>query len=718
MNPAVKFCLWIYRRLARAFPHEFQMIYGTDVIQLGEDSVEEIWKRHGFGGLLRLLGDLAVRVPVEYASEIRRDVAYAFRTLSQSPGFAGVGIISLGLGIGVTTAVFSEVNAMMFRDMPAAHEPSQLVMARGISYPNFEQYRDQHSLFTGAAAVMQVVPFGVSLDPGAKAERIFGQIVSPDYFSVFGVGPAMGRVLDPAVDKPGEPAMVVVSERFWRDHLHSDPAAVGRVIRLNGHSTTIAGVAAKDFLGVMPVIPADLFLPSTAPAQTAPELAGDVIHNSGSKAFNVVFRLAPGVTMDSAEAALDTLARHLDESTLDPERNRKGRRVHLIPAGTVLPLDKQVRPVIIGIYAMLMGLLLTIACMNLANMLLARGAARRKEIAIRLAVGASRFRLVRQMVIESLVLALSGGAAGFLFGDWLAHLMSQDEAAQFHALALRYSSGYDGPAVHDCAFGRGRARIRTGSGLRGDQGRRGADAQGRRQTELRPYRRFGLRNLLVVFQVAGSLALLLVCGFVVLGYNKGSQADVSFDPATMYLFSIDPIRDGYTPEQAAAFFDKLPERMRNVGAVQSVALALAPPFSSDAGMSNFYAGPSEAPDLSMDAKKKDKARTMRAAVRLPVGAGYFTALSVRPVSGREFSEQDQRLPSSGVVPVILSQSAANEHVSSSGPHRTPRGPGCEVLRRDRRGARPARRDLRRGGYVGAVPAVEPRQSARIPRREA
>ncbi len=699
MNPAVKFCLWIYRRLARAFPHEFQMIYGTDVIQLGEDSVEEIWKRHGFGGLLRLLGDLAVRVPVEYASEIRRDVAYAFRTLSQSPGFAGVGIISLGLGIGVTTAVFSEVNAMMFRDMPAAHEPSQLVMARGISYPNFEQYRDQHSLFTGAAAVMQVVPFGVSLDPGAKAERIFGQIVSPDYFSVFGVGPAMGRVLDPAVDKPGEPAMVVVSERFWRDHLHSDPAAVGRVIRLNGHSTTIAGVAAKDFLGVMPVIPADLFLPSTAPAQTAPELAGDVIHNSGSKAFNVVFRLAPGVTMDSAEAALDTLARHLDESTLDPERNRKGRRVHLIPAGTVLPLDKQVRPVIIGIYAVLMGLLLTIACMNLANMLLARGAARRKEIAIRLAVGASRFRLVRQLVIESLVLALSGGAAGFLFGDWLAHLMSQvklpssipwrfdirpDTTVLLFTIALSVVAGLGFGLVP--AFAATKADVAPtlkegGSGLR-------------------PHRRFGLRNLLVVFQVAGSLALLLVCGFVVLGYNKGSQADVSFDPATMYLFSIDPIRDGYTPEQAAAFFDKLPERMRNVGAVQSVALALAPPFSSDAGMSNFYAGPSEAPDLSMDAKKKDKARTMRAAVRLPVGAGYFTALSVRPVSGREFSEQDQRLPSSGVVPVILSQSAANDMF----PHQDPIGRRVDQDAKsyDVIGVVP---DLRAGIFAGAATSV-------------
>ncbi|HML18584.1 MAG TPA: hypothetical protein VK419_16250, partial [Bryobacteraceae bacterium] len=143
MNPAVKFCLWIYRLLARAFPHEFQILYGADVIQLGEDCVVDIWNRHGFTGLLRLLGRLTLRIPVEYASELRRDLAYALRALIKSPGFAAVGIISLGLGIGVTTTVFSEVNVFMLRDMPAARSPKQLVMARGISYPYFEQYRDR-----------------------------------------------------------------------------------------------------------------------------------------------------------------------------------------------------------------------------------------------------------------------------------------------------------------------------------------------------------------------------------------------------------------------------------------------------------------------------------------------------------------------------------------------------------------------------------------------
>jgi predicted permease len=678
MNPAVKLCLWMYRRLARAFPHEFQMVYGTDVIQLGEDAVDQIWKRHGFAGLLRLLGDLAVRLPVEYASEIRRDIAYSFRTLSKSPGFALVGIISLGLGIGVTTAVFSEVESLMFRDMPAARAPKELVMARAISYPNFEHFRDQHTLFQGAAAVIQAVPFGVALDSSAKSERVFGQIVSPDYFSVFGVGPALGRVFDPTIDKPGEPALVVVSERFWRDHLHADPAAVGRVIRLNGHSATIAGVAAKDFLGVMPMIPGDIFLPTTAPPQTLPELAGDVIHKSDAKIFGVVFRLAPGISIDNAEVALDTMARNLDEATLDPDRNRKGRRVHLIPAGTVLPIDKQLRPVIMGLYGVLMGLLLTIACMNLANMLLARGASRRKEIAIRLAIGASRFRLIRQLVIESLVLALAGGAAGFLFGDWLTHLVSQvklptslpwhfdirpDTTVLMFTIALSIVAGLGFGLVP--AFAATKAEVAPtlkegGSGLRG-------------------HRRFGLRNVLVVFQVAGSLALLLVCGFIVLGYNQGSQANVSFNPSSMLLFSMDPIRDGYSPEQAAVFFDRLPDRIRNVSGVESDALATAPPFSSDAAMSNFSGGSNGSGDPTdiLGSSPKDKsspatpARTLRLAMRIPVSAGYFAALSVRPISGREFTEQDQRAASAGGAPgpVILSESTAR----SMFPHQDPIG---------------------------------------------
>jgi predicted permease len=181
---------------------------------------------------------------------------------------------------------------------------------------------------------------------------------------------------------------------------------------------------------------------------------------------------------------------------------------------------------------------------------------------------------------------------------------------------------------------------------------------------LRAHRRFGLRNLLVVIQVAGSLALLLVCGFVVLGYNKGSQAELNFDPATLYLFSVDPIRDGYTPEHAAAFFDKLPDRLRSLAAVESVALSTSPPFSPDTGAGNFSSDPLDNPDPDKAALK-----TVQPALHVSVGTGYFSSLSVRMIAGREFTEADLRIDASVAAPAILSESAARDML----PHQDPIG---------------------------------------------
>src|SRR5579864_48532 len=168
--------MWMYRRLAYAFPHEFQMIYGGDMIRLGQDALEDIWREHGFLGLIRLLADIPMRVPVEYLSEMRRDVAYALRTLAKSRGFAAVGIISLGLGMGVTATIVSEFANLILRDTPGARDPDQLVMVQGASYPYFEHYRDQRDLFISAAVFLGPTPFNVSFRGGAnvKADRIFG----------------------------------------------------------------------------------------------------------------------------------------------------------------------------------------------------------------------------------------------------------------------------------------------------------------------------------------------------------------------------------------------------------------------------------------------------------------------------------------------------------------------------------------------------------------
>src|SRR5580693_6839214 len=214
----MNFAWRIYRRLAEAFPHEFKLAYGTEVLQLGEDSIKEIAKRHGTAGLIRLMADVAMRVPIEYLSEVRGDMRYAVRALLKSPGFAFVGIISMGLSIGLTTNVYSSKWALLFRDLPAAANAKNLVMPeKPVSYYYIEQFREQKNLFAGVAAFEIGVPFNVTLqaDRNLKPERVFGQLVSPDYFRVLGVLPQLGRVLSTELDKTGESPAVVISERFW-----------------------------------------------------------------------------------------------------------------------------------------------------------------------------------------------------------------------------------------------------------------------------------------------------------------------------------------------------------------------------------------------------------------------------------------------------------------------------------------------------------------------
>jgi ABC-type antimicrobial peptide transport system permease subunit len=252
----MNFAVRIYRRLAQAFPHEFKLAYGAEVAQLGEDVVEDIAKRHGVTGLIRLIADIAMRVPLEYLSEMRRDMRYALRGLVKSPGFALVGVISIGLGIGLTTNVYNSKWQLIFRELPAAANAKRLVMLeKPVSYYYIEQYREQKSQFTGVAAFQTGIPFNVTFqgDMNAKPERVFGQLVSADYFSVLGVQPQRGRALSAELDRPGDAPVVVISDRFWRNRLNSSSDAVGQTLRLNGQPATIVGIASKNFNGALPI---------------------------------------------------------------------------------------------------------------------------------------------------------------------------------------------------------------------------------------------------------------------------------------------------------------------------------------------------------------------------------------------------------------------------------------------------------------------------------
>jgi macrolide transport system ATP-binding/permease protein len=641
--------LCIYRRLAQAFPHEFKLAYGEEVMLLGEDVIDEIARRQGARGLLRLIADIAIRVPLEYFSEMRGDMRYGLRTLIKSPGFAVVGIVSMGLGIGLTTTIYNAELQTVLRELPAAANAKRLVITeKPVSYYYIEQYREAKSVFAGVAALQNAVPFNISLggDRNARPERVFGQLVSPDYFSVLGVQAERGRLLSPALDKLGDPPVVVISERFWRNRLNASPHAVGQVIRLNGQTATIVGIAPKDFGGAASDSPAELFVPITVPAGVAPELGNDVLHQRNAKEFLAIMCMAPGVTIESAEAGLDAITRHLDEQDSSaPPPKEKGRRVTLLPADTIEPLPREIRPLAIGFFAVLMGLIMTIASMNLANMLVARGANRRKELAIRVSVGASRFRLIRQMMSEGILLSILGGALGIALAYWLTALNSEINPTT--GLPLDYSMQWDAavfallfaivcgigfslvPAVHATTADVGPA-LKEGSAL-----------------QFPGHRRFGLRNVLMVTQVGGSLMLLLMTGFLVLGIKKISSVQTKFDAKTMYLLSIDPIRDGYTAEKAQALFEKLPGQLKTVGGVRSVTLAVQAPFSMVDRTTQLTA---------------EDSHVQQSVAKETVGSGYFAALSVPILAGREFQEIDLRSQTDGpkVLPAMLNESAARE----------------------------------------------------------
>ncbi len=660
----MNFAWRIYQRLAQAFPHEFKMAFGDEMLQAGEEAMRQIAKRHGVMGLVRLLLDMAMRLPIEYANEIRQDLRYGARALAKSPGFALVGIVSMGLGIGLTTNVYSAGWSMLTRPLPSAAHASRLVTAENpVSYPYLEQYREEKGLFSGVAAVENGVAFNVTLQGalGAKPERVFGQIVSPDYFAVLGIPAERGRVLSAQLEKPGDVPVVVVSDRFWRSRLNADPDVIGHTIRINGQNATIVGITPRKFDGALSPTPVEMFVPTTVPAALAPELGDNVLRDRNAKEFQTLMYLAPGVTIDEAEAALDGITRRMEkEDGLALQQADTSKRVVLFAAGTRVPIPRKVKPAIIGFYAVLMGIVMGIACLNLATMLLARGAGRRKELAIRLGVGASRFRLIRQMVTEGILLSLLGGVAGFAMAYGLSNLnmhlqqpagapLLPDLAVDWHAalfalmLAVVCGIAFSvAPALQATKTDVAPA-LKQGSAL-----------------QLSGHRLFGLRNLAMGAQVAGSLLLLLTTGFLVLGLLRGSSVPAQFNQKAMVLVSIDPVRDGYSPEKAQALFEELPDRLRGSQQVRSFALAAQPPFFTDDEDGGFA--------LTVDDAHAASA-VQQSVAKETVGAGYFGALNETPLAGREFVDADDRgTPGVGGVamPIVLNEKAA-KGLFGSGP---------------------------------------------------
>ena len=646
---------------------EFHLRMRAEALQRGGLPREEASRRArvALGNPEKIKEDVRDLRSGAWLDPLRQDVRHGLRMLRKHPGVTAAGVASLAVGIGVCTYFFSQFNAMVLRPLPGSRAPRALAASsETFSYPVFERFRDLDAVADAAAAYIGPTPFHVVFDdsnPASEGARIFGHLVSPGYFQVLGVTPAAGRFFDPEAERVGSEAVAVVSDSFWRRRLNADPRAVGRTLRINGRSVTIVGIAPEGFRGVFPVNPADVFVPVAAGPSVAPEPRGGVPRDPEADRFHVVLRLARGVSLSAAEAALDTVARTrgAGRTDLDEETRREGRQVTLLRAGRVGRLTTRQLWLVAGLNGLLVALVLSLACANLAGLLIARAGDRRREMALRMAVGAPRARLIRQLLTESVMLSLAGGAAGLVFSYWLARAAGRVTAAA--ATPFDMDLRIDPAVCLFTAFAAAAAGVGAGLAPAFSAMRTGGAAVPNRgwPAPLRGHRRFGFRNLFVGYQVAVSVLLLVAAGYLVIGFQRFDGIDPGFDAAGLAMFEIDPPRDGYAPAQADVLFAEIPETLGALGAVAAAAVADRAPlgdvFGSAAGRSDFR--------VSTGAPAGG-APVLESVARRHVGFGYFATLGVPVVQGREFTKRDhERRCASGAdaaaeTPVVVNRTAA------------------------------------------------------------
>jgi predicted permease len=560
-----------------------------------------------------------------------QDVRYGLRGLLRNRGFTAVAVLSLALGIGANSAIFSLVDTVLLRPL-AVGRPERLVEVFGTlhrgadytiqSYQNYKDYRDRNQVFSGLVAY-RFAPMSLS---GAGAnERVWGYEVSGNYFDVLGVRPAMGRWFLPEEDRTeGSHPVVVVSYGCWQTRFAGDPSVVGRQITLNNHTFTVVGVAPKGFVGTEVAYAPEIFAPMMMAKQIEP--GSDWLDSRDNDNLFVVGRLKDGVTRAQAEASLRILT---DEIAREHPHENEGRGVRLLKPGLFIP---EIRDSVVTFSAVLMGvvvLVLLLACVNLANLLLARAAERRKEIAIRLALGASRLRLVRQLLTESVVLSLAGGAGGLLVAAWVNDLVSSIKLPT--DIALVFDLRLDWRVV---AFTLG-VSLATGvvfSLLPALQASKPEVVPALKDdSALGGFRRSRLRNTLVVAQVALSLVLLACAGLIVRGLQAAQAIRPGFNPRGAVALSFDLGLQGYDEQRGRAFQREVVERAKQLPGFRSVTMTETLPLSVNYNSNTIY----------VEGRPAAPSNDLPLAVPFFVGLDYFKTMEI-PLRGRDFTAQDDR----------------------------------------------------------------------------
>lgn len=564
-----------------------------------------------------------------------QDLRYGVRMLLKQPGYTLIVVLTLALGIGANGVVFSLVNALLLRPLPV-DKPSELAAVftsdfssgelGASSYPDYAAFRDRNQSFSGLALY---APQPLSLNLDGANERAFGEIVSGNYFEVLGLRLAIGRGFLPEEDqKPGAAPVAIVSHKVWQTRLGGAADVIGRNLKLNGQPFTIVGVAPEKYQGLMRGLAVDWWVPAMMMDQLTP--GNNNLTERGNRGMMVMGRLKPGVTLAQAQADFNNIAAQLYKEWPQAWGNirRQGRSISVLPESQsrVLPQARMPLMIFAALLLSVVGLVLLIACANIANLLLARAAARRREIAVRLALGAGRWRLIRQLLTESILLALLGGAAGLMLAVWGADLLMAFKPPVPIPLEINlpvdwrvigFLSGLSllTGVVFGLAPALAASRPEVVSALKDDSNASGS--RGR------------LRGALVIVQVAVSALLLICAGLFLRSLQNASSIDPGFDADNLLAMSMDLQLQGYDEARGQQFSTQLLERVRALPGVVAASLTDTLPlgFGGRSGITIEGYNTQQGEDMEVH--------------NSTVAPGYFETLRIAMQQGRTFDAQDQ-----------------------------------------------------------------------------
>ena len=596
-----------------------------------------------------------------------QDLRYGARMIIKAPGFTLIAVLSIALGIAVNSAVFTFVNGMLLKPMPVRQPivwsrftPSSRTRSTPVS-SHIPITLITATTIRSSAICLSTSPLKVSASKAAKvvAEMVCGEMVTGNYFTGLRLDAALGRLFTPEDDKkPGAHPVAVLSHAFWQRRFVGDPNIVGQVVKLNGHDFTVIGVAKKGFSGTRQFgwIP-DVYLPLMMYAQAIPGTNESFLSNRGARSFNINGRLRDGVTIEQARAAMSAFAKQLGA---DYPQTNANLGVGIIPAGTrVQPAVELMgyTKTIVGGMMGLVGLVLLVACANVANLLLARATVRRREIAVRLALGARRRRLIRQLLTESVMLSTLGGAAGLVLAVWLNELFrfgvpkvdfatmdfDYDLSLDYRVLGFTLAISVLTGVIFGLAPALQASRPDLVPTLKGETGDLGA---GRR--------RFNLRNLLVVAQVALSLMLLVSAGLLVKSMRNAQAMNPGFRTDHLLMASVNVGLHGYDQARGRRFYKQLVERMQSLPGITQASFAGPLPLDQ-----YNYGG-----HVTIDGRVPKTANERLNIGFSIVGHNYFETMNTPIVQGRAFTERDNE---NAPRVVIVNETMARRHWPNQNP---------------------------------------------------